>query len=189
MATEAVHAPKRRFNVDEYHQMAAAGILTEDDRVELIEGEIVYMMVIGNRHAGCLKHLNQLFVLGLGYRALIGVQDPVRLSERNEPQPDLSVLRPRADSYSSGHPTPEDVLLLVEVADTSATYERSAKVPLYARHGIRELWLVDLNADLVEVHRQPTDQGYLEVTRHRRGETVTPEALGDFSLSVDQILG
>src|SRR2546426_2118990 len=135
---------KRRFTVDEYHRMAEAGIFSEDESVELLEGEIVEMTPISSRHAACVNKLTRLFTRELGERVVVSVQNPVALTETSEPQPDLALLRPRADFYAAGHPGPEDVLLMVEVADTSATSDRAVKVPLYARAGIEEVWLIDL---------------------------------------------
>jgi Uma2 family endonuclease len=185
----AVRVSRRRFTVDEYRRMLESGILAEDDRVELINGEIVEMAPIGSRHAACVKRLNNLFSRQVGDRAVVGVQDPVRLDEYSEPQPDLTLLRPRPDYYAGGHPGPEDVLLVVEVAETSAEYDRQIKVPLYARAGIREVWLVDLAASAVEVYREPTPEGYRQVRRFGRGETLSPEALPDINLALDDILG
>jgi Uma2 family endonuclease len=185
----AVRVSRRRFTVDEYRRMLEGGILAEDDRVELINGEIVEMAPIGSRHAACVKRLNNLFSRQVGDRAVVGVQDPVRLDEYSEPQPDLTLLRPRPDYYAGGHPGPEDVLLVVEVAETSAEYDRQIKVPLYARAGIREVWLVDLAASAVEVYREPTPEGYRQVRRFGRGETLSPEALPDINLALDDILG
>jgi Uma2 family endonuclease len=147
------------------------------------------MAPIGSRHAACVKRLNNLFSRQVGDRAVVGVQDPVRLDEYSEPQPDLTLLRPRPDYYAGGHPGPEDVLLVVEVAETSAEYDRQIKVPLYARAGIREVWLVDLAASAVEVYREPTPEGYRQVRRFGRGETLSPEALPDINLALDDILG
>jgi len=180
---------RRRFTVDDLQRMVEAGILHEDERVELIGGEVVEMMAIGHRHAACVNRLNRLFVLGLSERAVVCVQNPVRLGSVDGPQPDLTIARPRTDFYASGHPTPEQVLLLIEVADSSLPYDRATKVPLYARHGVRELWLVDLGAEIVEVHRRPAPKGYLHVRQLRRGQSVAPEALSDFPLSIDAILG
>jgi Uma2 family endonuclease len=180
---------KRRFTLEDLERMVEAGIINEDERVELIGGEVVEMMAIGHRHAACVKRLNRIFSLGLGERVVVGVQDPVRLQAVEGPQPDLTIARPRTDFYASGHPTPDDILLLVEVGDTSLPYDRTTKVPLYARHGVRELWVVDLSAELVEVHRRPAREGYLEVRQLRRGDSVAPEALDDFSVSVEMILG
>jgi Uma2 family endonuclease len=185
----AIELSRRLFTVHEYYQMAQAGILTEDDRVELIEGEIVQMAAIGSCHAACVDRLNQLFSARVAGRAIVRVQNPVRLSDYSEPQPDLALLRPRADFYAAAHPGPLDVLLLVEVADTSAGIDRAAKMPLYARAGIPEAWLVDLPANRVEAHCQPTPQGYQEVRSLGRGIRLAIEAFPDLTLSVDDILG
>ncbi|GIX47743.1 MAG: hypothetical protein KatS3mg131_1954 [Candidatus Tectimicrobiota bacterium] len=185
----AVTLPKRRFTVAEYHKMAEAGILGEDDRVELIEGELVAMSPIGSRHATCVRRLNALLSRGAGERAIVDVQNPVRLGEHSEPQPDLALLKPRADFYAAEHPGPEDLLLVVEVAETSAEYDREVKVPLYARFGVPEVWLVDLAGECVEVYRHPSPQGYQVVQTLRRGDTVAPLLLPELSLAVDALLG
>jgi len=182
-------APTRRFNVHEYHRMAVAGILTEDDRVELIAGEIVEMPPIGSRHAACVDRLTRLFSSRVGDAALVRVQNPIRLSDVSEPQPDLALLEPRADFYAAAHPGPGEVLLIVEVADTSVGYDRSVKIPLYARAGIRELWLVDLERERIEVLRQPAAGSYRTAETHRRGGRVTIEALPGLEFPVDAILG
>ena len=178
----------RRFTVDEYYRMAEVGILAPGERVELIEGEIVPMAAIGSRHAGCVNGLTQFFVSGIAGRAVVAIQNPVRLNRRSEPQPDVAVLHPRSDRYAERHPHPEEVFLLVEVAETSAGYDRGTKAPLYARAGIREYWLVDLDAGVVEVHREPSEDGYGAVTRHLPGEALAPLAFPDFGLQVDEIL-
>lgn len=177
------------FTVEEYHRMGEAGIFRENDRVELIEGEIVEMTPIGSRHAACVDRVAQLFFERAARRAIVRVQNPIRLGKHSEPQPDLVLLRPRPDFYAQGHPGPEDVLLLVEVAETSAEYDRTIKLPLYARSGIPEVWLVDLAAAAVEVHRRPTPEGYQEVQRVRRGERVSSQAFPDLDLAVDEVLG
>ena len=179
---------KRLFTVSEYHSLAEAGILTEDDRVELIEGEIFQMAAIGNRHAGCVKRLNRLFSRGLGDRALLGVQDPLMVDDHSEPEPDLSVLRPRADDYSTSHPTPEDVFLVVEVADSSLGFDRLRKIPVYARNGVPEVWLVDLTNDRIEVYREPSGMSYRNVRRFQAGDGISPLAFPDFELKAGEIL-
>jgi Uma2 family endonuclease len=185
----AVQLLRRRFAVEEYHRMAEAGILTEDDRVELIEGEIVEMAPIGSRHAACVKRLNRLFSQRVGERAIVDVQNPIRLGQHSEPQPDLSLLRPRQDFYASAHPGPQDVLLVIEVAETSADYDRQVKAPLYARAGVPELWLVDLQGQALEVFRSPTAAGYQETQRLSRGQLLSPQALDDLKVPVAEILG
>jgi Uma2 family endonuclease len=185
----AVRVSRRRFTVDEYHRMLEGGILAEDDRVELIEGEIVEMTPIGPRHAACVDRLNGLLTLRTAGRAIVRVQSPIQLGGHSEPQPDVTVLRPRTDFYAAGHPGPEDVLLLVEVVETSAEYDRQVKLPLYARSGIREVWVVDLAVGTIEAYREAAPDGYRQVRRFGRGETLSPEALPDAALGVDDILG
>ena len=185
MATVVRH----RFSVEDYHRMARAGILGEDDRVELIDGEIVDMAPIGPRHAASVDRLVRAFSRRLEDRAIVRVQSPVRLGERSEPQPDVALLRPRDDYYASGHPAAADVLLVVEVAESSAEYDRQVKVPLYGRHGVAEVWLVDLERGQVEVYRRPGGEGYGEVRTLGRGEGLSPLAFPDLTLAVDDILG
>jgi Uma2 family endonuclease len=184
----AVHASRKLFSVDEYHRMAEVGIFSEDDRVELIEGEIVEMAPIGNRHAFCVREFTNRVTPKLGPAAVIDVQNPLRIGDYSEPEPDLMLLRRRADSYRSGIPTPEDVLLLIEVADSSLPFDRDTKVPLYARNGIREVWVVNLDAAVIEVYRQPSETGYGEVLRLRQGDTLAPEALPNLVLEVSALL-
>jgi len=185
----SVQAAKRLFSVRDFYQMAEAGIFDEDDRVELLAGEIIEMTPIGSRHAACVDRVAQLFFERAARRAIVRVQNPIRLGKHSEPQPDLVLLRPRPDFYAQGHPGPEDVLLLVEVAETSAEYDRTIKLPLYARSGIPEVWLVDLAAAAVEVHRRPTPEGYQEVQRVRRGERLAPHTFPDLDLVVAEVLG
>ena len=187
----ALQAARRLFTVDEYYQMTAAGILHEDDRVELIAGEIIQMAAIGSRHAGCVNRLTQSFVLHVAGRAIVTIQNPIHLNNRSEPQPDMSLLAPRSDFYTAGHPGPQDVLLVVEVADTSVGFDRDTKIPLYGRAGIREAWLVDLTQDHIEVHRQParTRRGYRDVQRYTRGMYLSLLAFPDLHVMVEDILG
>ncbi len=184
-----VQFSRRLFTVSEYHRMVEAGILGEDDRVELIEGEIVEMSPIGSRHARCVRRLNYLFGRRVAERAIVDVQNPVRLGEHSEPQPDMLLLRPRPDFYAAAHPGPGDVLLVVEVVETSAAYDPDVKVPLYARAGILEVWLVDLGEDRVEVYREPSPQGYRSVRHFRRGDRLSAEAFPDLEVSVEDVLG
>ncbi len=192
MATQLV---RYLFTVDEYYKMAEVGIFHEDDRVELLEGEIVNMAAIGSRHAAGVDRLTRAFSRRLEGRApspglyIVRVQNPVRLGERSEPQPDLALLRPRPDFYSNAHPTPGDVLLLVEVSQTSEEYDREIKMPLYARYGIVEVWLVDLSAEIIEIYRSPSPDGYADVRRVGRGESLSVQALPDVVLEVNEVLG
>jgi len=185
----AVQLLKRLFTVDEYHAMARAGILSEDDRVELIEGEVVQMAPIGNRHAACVRRLNDLFHRHLADTVLVDVQNPLRLSAHSEPQPDIVLLRRREDFYADVTPTPTDALLVIEVADSSAIYDREIKAPLYAQWRVAELWVVDLVREVIESFRVPSPQAYQQIVQFQRGQVIAPQAFPDVQLSVDAILG
>lgn len=180
---------RRKLDVAEYHRMGEAGILHEDDRVELIEGELIEMAPIGSPHSGTVLGLVHLLVAAVGDRARVNVQNPVRLNDHSEPQPDFLVLKPRADNYRDSHPTPVDVFLLVEVADSSLRYDRLVKLPLYARHGIPEVWVVDVEHGVVEVHRDPAGDGYTMVSREVAGASLSPHLLPGVVLRVADILG
>ncbi len=152
-----------RLTVEEYYRMAEVGLLAHDARVELIEGEIIDMAPIGSRHAEVVDRLGKRLHAATGEVATVGVQRPVRLDSRSEPQPDLVLLKPR--SYANAHPTPRDVLLLIEVSDSTLRFDRDTKVALYARHGIAEVWLVDLVTPALHVFRHPSNNHYRDVTR------------------------
>jgi len=184
-----VDVSRRPFTVEEYRRMAAAGILGEDDRVELLEGEIVQMEPIGSRHAGCVNRLNRIFVERAGGRAVVTVQNPITLGLHSEPQPDLVLARPRPDDYADAHPGPGDILLVVEVAETSARYDRGMKLPVYARFGVPEAWMVNLKEERVEVYREPGPDGYASVRHERRAADLDVLAIAGLTVSVDEILG
>jgi Uma2 family endonuclease len=170
--------------------MVQAGVLTEDDRVELIEGEILEVSPIGSRHAACVARLTALFSSLLRDAAIVWVQNPVQLNERSEPQPDLALLRTRQDYYATGHPSATDVYLLIEVAETSVEYDREVKVPLYARAGVAETWLVDLTSQQILVYTDPGQAGYSLMRALGRGEAARPTALpAEVALPVSDILG
>jgi Uma2 family endonuclease len=186
----AVMLKRYRFTVEEYERLAEAQALTQCDRVELLDGEIVEMSPIGDRHASVVARLTRLFSSQLTEQCLVWVQNPLRLrAVRSMPQPDVVLLRSRADFYAAGKPGPDDVLLLIEVMDTSAETDRRVKLPLYARAGISEAWLLDLTTDRVEVFRQPTGAGYREATTVERNSTLTPRAFVNLSLTVADLLG
>ena len=180
---------RRRFTVAEYYAMADAGILSENDRVELLDGDIIVMPPIGDWHAGGVKLFANTFPSALQGRAMIAVQDPVRLDEYSEPQPDMMLLQWRDDFYRNGHPAPGDVLLLIEVADTSVGYDRNAKLPVYARAGIPEVWIVNRPARRIESYSDPSGSAYSTVRHFSPGETVAPQAFPDITLAVDRIIG
>ncbi len=179
----------RRFTVEEYHRMGRAGLFTEHDRVELLDGQIVEMTPIGPGHAGCVAALTGLVARLVGDRAVVWVQNPVLLGPRSEPQPDVAVLRARADTYRTAHPEPRDVLLVIEVAETSFEHDRDVKIPLYVAAGVPEVWLVNLPADAVALYRDPGPQGYATLGTAGRGDTLTPLKLPGLTLRVDDILG
>src|SRR5262249_49655775 len=141
-----------RFKVNEYEQMVEFGILNENHPVELIRGEIVDKMHIGSRHAACVARANKLLGCSVRDQAIVWVQRPVRLAD-SEPEPDISLLRPRADFYAAPNPKPADVLLLIEVSDATLDFDRDVKGPLYAENGILEYWIVNLTDERLEVHR------------------------------------
>lgn len=184
-----VKIARRAFSVEDYHRMAEAGILSEDDRVELIEGEIVELSPIGSRHQACVNRLTAILVQFAAQNYVVSVQGPVRLDENSEPQPDLALLKSSPDFYAEAHPTPDDVLVLIEVSETSAAYDREVKLPLYAGHGIEETWIVDLEAGTVEVNSEPASGGYGRTTTKRRGEIVRSIALPELSMRVEDVLG
>ena len=187
MAVE-VAAARRLFNREEYHRMGEVGILKPTDRVELIRGEIVEMSPIGDRHVAFVDNLTMLLAPRLVGRAIVSVQNPVALADDTEPQPDLKVLRRRPAPYKDGTAWGEDVLLLIEVAETSLRYDRSTKLRLYAEAGIPEYWVVDCVGESVEVHRTPHAGGYRDISRVTGGTaTVTPQAFPDVTLTLAEI--
>ncbi len=185
----SVQMQRRLFTVQEYHLMGEAGILGEDDRVELIEGEIVQMAAIGTRHATCVRRLIRHFRQLPEESAILDVQNPIQLTERTEPQPDVVLLQFRLDYYETAHPIASEVLLLVEVSDSTIDFDRDVKVPNYSRAGIQEVWLWDLEINCLEVYRCPTANGYTSMQKFERGEMVAPLAFPEFEVSVDFILG
>ena len=185
----ALQLPRRPFSVEEYERMIEAGILTANDRVELVEGEIVEMAAKGSRHASCVKRLTDLFYRHARQNAVVSIQDPVRVGDLSEVEPDVALLRPRDDLYSSAHPLPADVLLLVEVSDTTLAYDHGLKLALYARAGIPEVWVVDLPDDLIEVYALPKSGKYQDSREAHRGETIEARSVPSLALRVDNILG
>ena len=180
---------RRLLTRDDFHRMGEAGILTEDDRVELLNGELIERTPIGPRHAATVRRLNRLFHRRLGRLAAISPQNPVALGEYSEPQPDLAILRPRADEYRAEHPGPRDIFLLVEVMDSSRDFDRGEKLQSYARAAIQEVWLLDLAAELLEVHRQPAGTRYRSAAQLKRGQRVQIAARPGKWFRVAEILG
>jgi Uma2 family endonuclease len=166
---------KHRISANAYHRMGDAGVIPPGSRVELIEGEIIDMAPIGSRHASVVNRLNMIIVAAVGQRAIVQVQGPVRLDEFSEPEPDIALLKPRADYYRDALPGAADVLLVIEVADSTQRYDRRVKVPLYARHAVPEVWVIDLENSLAHFHRRPGAGAYADVSA-TEGPAATPIA-------------
>ena len=184
-----VDVVRRRFTVEEFWRMAEAGLFLERPRVELVDGEIIDMTPIGRRHALCVAFLNEWLVSRLAGRALLLPQVSLRLGPRTECQPDLLLVRASRAAYRDASPAPRDVLLLVEVSDTSLAYDRQVKLPIYAGAGVPEVWIVDVVSETVETHREPARDRYREVQRLARGASVAPAAFPDLALPVDELFG
>jgi Uma2 family endonuclease len=180
---------RRKLTVAEYLRMGEVGILHEDEPIELIEGQLIVMSPISGPHAATNNILNELFILGVDRRSVVSPRNPVQLDRHNDPQPDLALLKPRDDDYFAHRPRPDDVLLIVEIADASLRYDREVKLPLYARHGVPEVWIVDLPGRLVEVHREPGGDRYASVSRIERGEWLEPALLPGVVLQAADFLG
>ena len=180
---------RRLLTTADYHSMIEAGILGPGDRVELLAGEIYEAAAVGSPHASCVMRLNEWFSTRVGDRAIVNVQNPVELSDLSEPEPDLTLLVRREGFYADRHPGPADVLLLIEVALTSYEYDRNLKLPLYAEAGIREVWLIALERQVIEVYRDPSGDSYRWAENRRAGDTLAPSALPDLELDVSELIG
>ncbi len=186
-ASKQALAPSRhRFTVADYYAMAEAGILTENDRVELLDGDIIEMPPIGDWHASSVNRFNHLLLPPLDGRAVVIIQKPARLSQVSEPQPDVMLTRQRDDYYGTGHPKPSDVMLLIEVSDTSLEYDRTAKLSAYARAGIPEVWIVSRQDRRIEVYTDPSDGNYSSARHAGPAEKVAPRSFPDVVLEVGQ---
>jgi Uma2 family endonuclease len=185
----AIRPTPRRFTAAEYRQMIEAHVFDADERLELTDGEIVQMPPIGDPHAACVRRLNALLSRLFADRAIVDVQDALRVGEPYVPQPDVMLLRPRADFYAARTPTPADCLLGIEVSDTTADFDRQIKAPRYAAGGVAELWQVDLARDVVLVYREPAGEAYRSVRVYHRGETITVGAPAAPAIVVEAILG
>ena len=183
----ALEILKHVFTVSEFERMAETGILSEDDRVELIEGEIIEMSPIGTRHAACVDRFTESIV-GLRLNIIVRVQSSIQLDDYSQPQPDLALLRRRDDFYSGSRPRAADVLLVIEVADTTLEYDRFVKLPAYARAGIPEVWLANLPADRIEMYAVPVDGAYTVIQHATRGEVIQSSSIDELRLSVNDIV-
>jgi Uma2 family endonuclease len=187
MTVELKH---RLFTVDEYYRMAEAGILNEDDCVELIDGEIVHMPPIGSNQASVVDTLARVLSSQLRLDlAIVRVQNPVRLNEHSEMQPDIAAVRPREDRYKTGHPGTTDVFLLIEVAESSVAADRQVKVPRYARAEVPEVWLIDLNDQSVEIFMDPSEGEYRTYQQLARDDALSLRVLQEVSFQVEEVLG
>ena len=190
MVTDTVTETRRySFTVDEFAKMGEAGIFTEDDRVELIDGEIREMTPIGPLHATIVNRLNVTLVELLKRSAILQVQNPVRLDLHNEPQPDFSIIKERGDYYKTSLPGPGDTLLVIEVADSTLTYDIHEKTPRYARSIIPEVWIVDVEAEVVRVFTQPGPSGYANEREMPRGSTIASASVEGLHVEVNDIFG
>jgi Uma2 family endonuclease len=165
--------PRRKLSLTDFHRMGEAGILRENDRVELIQGELIEMAPIGSRHMATVTRLTRVLIEALGSNAIVSPQNPIALPPDSEPQPDIALLKPRTDYYEASLPEPPDVLLVIEVADTTLAYDRDVKLPLYAQQGIPEVWLIDLQGRSLSIYRDPSPQGFQQVLTPGRTERVS----------------
>lgn len=180
---------RHRISADDYERMAELGLLPADARVELIEGEIIDMATIGSRHFAAVTRLDRLLQRAVGELAITSVQSGFRLDDYSQPEPDLALFRFRADFYADALPTPADTLLVIEVADSSARYDRQIKLPLYARRGVPELWIVDLDAGLLRSYREPRGDDYLQASATSQPGVVGIEALPGVSIDLTGLFG
>ncbi|MBI3374901.1 MAG: Uma2 family endonuclease [Betaproteobacteria bacterium] len=179
---------KHRISVDAYHRMGDAGVFAPDARIELIEGEIFDKVPIGSRHASVVNRLNRIIVQAVGDRAITRVQGPVRLGDLSEPEPDLALLLPRTDYYRDALPGAADVLLIIEVADSTQRLDRRVKVPLYARHGVPEVWVIDLENGLVHFYRRPDNGAYAEISAAEHPAATPIVALPGITIDLSGVL-
>jgi Uma2 family endonuclease len=180
---------KYYFSAAEFERMGEAGVFTKDARLELIEGEIIEMSPIGSRHAACVNFLSRFLNRAVGDIALVSVQNPIRLNDFSEPEPDLALLRLRDDFYRDAHPTPADALLIIEVADTTLAYDRQVKTPLYAKAGIEEAWIINLLDEQVEIYSGLAGGAYQTIVSFRRGDEARARTIAGLAINVADVLG
>jgi len=185
----SVQVARRAFSTADYHRMAEAGILGEDDRVELIDGEVRLMSPIGTIHAAIVNRYAVLLFAQVGKTAIVSVQNPIQLSATSEPQPDLALLRYRDDFYAKAAPTPADVLLLIEVSDATLAYDRQEKLPRYALAGVPEVWITNVDGQAVERYSDPQGNQYATKQTFKRGQSIGVLALPQIMVAVDNIFG
>lgn len=177
-----------RFSIEDYERMFEIGVLNEDSHVELIDGEVLAMSPMGLLHRAVVRRLNTMFARHLLDKVELSPQLPVVIRPRSMPEPDYALIRLSDDDYIAGLPGPSDILLVIEVADSSVRFDRQVKMPLYARAGIQEMWLVDLTRDVVVVATEPSPDGYRNVTEHRAGDVIAPQAFPDATIDIAALL-
>lgn len=183
-STIAVH----RFSVQEYHRMAESGVLQPDERVELLEGQIIQMAAKGTAHSAAVSRIEKLLRNRLGDRGLLRFQDPVRLNDYSEPEPDVAVVHPDPSYYEDHHPTPEEVFWLIEVSDSTLKFDCEVKAPAYSRSGIQEYWVLDVNDRKLHVYRLPSATGYQSETILSEALTIAPVAFSDCTIAIQEML-
>jgi Uma2 family endonuclease len=188
-ALRSATVTRRRLTADEFERMVETGIIREDERVELVDGELIQMAAQGGPHVTCVMRLTHWFIPRLVERAIVSIQNAFRLSLHGEPQPDITLLRHREDFYGGVLPRAEDVLLIIEISDTTLRYDRDVKLPRYAAAGIPEVWIVDLQRRRVTTYRDPMSDGYRQVISHTRGAILSPLAFPDLELRWEDIFG
>ena len=189
MNYQAQPKPRRlRFSVDEYYKMIELGMLKDYEKAEIIEGELIQKMTIGDRHAAIVNVLNRFFVKNVSDEVLVSIQNPLRLSDYNEPEPDI-VLADLTKFDGKRHPRPEETLLIVEVSDTTLKYDRDTKLALYAEAEIPEVWIVNIPNEIIEVHQKPGSGIYQLTQIYKQGESVKSSVLPNLEIEVDKILG
>jgi Uma2 family endonuclease len=179
---------RKYFTTDEYHRMVAQDILSAQDRIELIEGEVLFMSPIGSRHAACVNRLTAILSAFLKNQEIVSIQNPIQLSQFSEPEPDVALLRPRDDFYASHLPTPADILLIIEVADTSIEYDQQTKLPLYARSAIHEVWIVNLNSNSITTYTNPSVGEYQVVKQYSAVDTIQSATISQLQLQAKDII-
>ena len=189
MSSTTATLPHHKYTVDEYHYFIEHNVFKPEERIELWEGEFIEMSPIGKRHASCLNYLIEFLRDILGKSVIISPQNPIVLNDFSEPQPDVCLLKRREDFYRQTGAVAKDVILAIEVADTTVKFDRDVKFPRYASNGIRESWLIDLENDRVEIHSEPTENGYSLVKILHRGQTAESTVLPEIKIPVEDILG
>ena len=184
-----MEATKKLFTVDEYYKLAEVGILSECVRTELIDGEILEMSAMGAFHAAAVARATELFVISLRGKADVRVQLPLRLSLHSEPEPDVCIVKPRLDRYGSHHPGPDDVLLVLEISDSTLRYDRDVKLPIYAAAGVAEVWIEDLPNRTLHAYRQPHDTTYKTALQFAGDQSVALLALPEITFTVSALMG